>query len=211
MKLATQCIALLLPAAHQQQCLTRRSALRGAVASFALPASALAVDASLGSNGISSYEKLKLDTANKELAEGIAAAQQSVLKTGLDAYATALKSIADSQVTKATASNLDAASSTLKESATGGTDNAALLAQVASIEQRTRTTSAACVKGEKGDPGPAAVQAAKLADELTDLAYAWTAAVRPLQEVTSGQPGLKPAGGYVENFSGLGTRKGGML
>ena len=55
------------------------------------------------------------------------------------------------------------------------------------------------------------VAGAKLADSLTDLAYGWAAAVRPLQEITTGQPDLRPKDGYKENISGLGTRKGGML
>jgi hypothetical protein len=164
-------------------------------------------DVSLGSKGISAYEKLKLDTANKELAEAISASPSSALKPSLDTYAAALSLIANSEATKDTASKLDAASSLLKESTTeSGTE--ALLAQAESIEKRTRSTVAAC---GKDDVGEAAVAAAELADELTDLAYSWSAAIRPLQEVTSGQPELKPAGGYKENVSGLGTRKGGML
>ena len=207
--LLTQCLTLLLPSSQQQHFPTRRSVLHGAVtATFVLPAAAVAADVSLGSTGISSYEKLKLDTANTELAEAIVNSKDSVLKPGLDAYADALKSIAETQsATKDTASKLDAASSLLQTSATSGTE--ALVAQAASIEKLSRSTVGLC---GKPDVGPAAVAATKLADELIDLSYAWTAAVRPLQEVTIGQPDLKRAGGYLENPEGiLGSKKGGML
>ena len=203
-----QCFTLLLPVLQQQEQLlcTRRNMLHGAVAAFALPTAALAADVSLGSSGISAYEKMKLDTANQELAEAIGASQSSALKPSLEAYATALKKIANSEATKDTASQLDAASALLQESANSGTE--ALREQASSVEKRSRSTVAAC---GKSDVGPAAVAATKLADELTDLAYSWAAAVRPLQDVSIGQPDLKPADGYKENVSGLGTRKGGML
>lgn len=208
MPLITRCLALLLPNSQQPLLATRRSVLHGAVATFALPLAANAADVTLGSAGISSYEKLKLDTATSELAEAIVASKSSVLKPSLDAYAEALKLISESSATKDTAAKLDAASALLQQSATGGTEKESLLARAAEIEKLSRSTAAAC---GKPDVGPAAVAASKLADELTDFAYGWTAAVRPLQEVTIGQPDLKPAGGYVENFSGLGTKKGGQL
>ena len=203
----TQCLALLLPASQQQQQLfaTRRNLLlHGAVASLAMPAAVRAADASLGSSGISAYEKLKLDTANSELAEAIIASASSQLKPSLDAYAAALVSIANSE-TKDVAPKLDAASLRLSESAASESKFAD---QVAAIEKQSRSTAAAC---DGKDIGAAALAATKLADGLTDLAYGWTAAVRPLQEITIGQPDLKPAGGYKEGVSGLGTRKGGML
>ena len=205
----TQCFTLLLPAAQQEQlsCTRRGLLLHGAAASFALPRAAVAADVSLGSSGISSYEKLKLDTAIDELAAAMAASESSALKPSLEAYAEALKLIANSKASKETASQLDAASSLLTETATSGTSKESLLAQAASVEKKSRSTAASC----GGDVGAAAVAGTKLADELTDLAYSWAAAVRPLQEVTIGQPALKPAGGYKENVSGLGTRKGGML
>ena len=207
----TQCLALLLPISPQGHLTSRRSVLQhgAVVASFALPAAAVAADVTLGSSGISSYEKLKLDTANNDLAEAVTASTTSALKQGLEAYAAALKLIANSEATKDTAKKLDAAGELLQKSATSGTADEGLLGQAAAIEKQTRATVAAC---EKKDIGPAAVSAAKLADGLTDLAYTWTAQVRPLAEVTIEQPDLKPKGGYVDNPKGiLGSKKGGML
>jgi hypothetical protein len=205
--LGAQCLTLLLPTSQQQKqhLVTRRCVLHGTVASFAMPAAVHAADVSLGSNGISSYEKLKLDTANGELAEAIIASKSSALKSSLEAYAAALNAIANSQATKDTASRLNAASLLLVESSASESKFAD---QIATIEKQSRSTAAACAKA---DVGAAALAGTKLGDALTDLAFGWTATVRPLQEITIGQPDLLSKDGYKESFSGLGTRKGGML
>ena len=79
-----------------------------------------------------------------------------------------------------------------------------LVATLEHAEKRLHTTSGDNV-------GATALAGTKLGDALTDLAFGWTATVRPLQEITIGQPDLLSKDGYKESFSGLGTRKGGML
>ena len=58
-----------------------------------------------------------------------------------------------------------------------------------SIERRGRALLTARAKK---DDGAAAVAATKLATEMTDLAYEWTATEKPLAEITDGTPALKP-------------------
>ena len=153
-----------------------------------VPGHVWAADVSMGSKGISAYEKLQLDKAIGELNEAIELAKDSQLKPSFDSYIAVAKSISDSQIDKVSASTVTAAGAELKRVvATSGQES--YVAEAASIDKRGQALLAAC---KKSDPGPAAVVTTKLVGELTDLAYEWTATQKPLAEITSGAPSSRP-------------------
>ena len=153
-----------------------------------VPGQVWAADVSMGSKGISAYEKLQLDKAVSELNEAIELAKDSQLKPSFDSYIAVARAVSDSQTSKVSASTVTAAGAELKRIvATSG--QAGYVAESESIDKRGQALLAAC---KKSDPGPAAVVTTKLLGELTDLAYEWTATEKPLAEITSGAPSSRP-------------------
>ena len=172
---------------HPLRSINRRSLIQGAGLAM-VPGQVWAADVSMGSKGISAYEKLQLDKAIGELNEAIELAKDSQLKPSFDSYIAVAKSISDSQIDKVSASTVTAAGAELKRVvATSGQEG--YVAEAASIDKKGQALLAAC---KKSDPGPAAVVTTKLVGELTDLAYEWTATQKPLAEITSGAPSSRP-------------------
>eukprot|EP00964_Phaeocystis_antarctica_P056520 scaffold33334_cov86-Phaeocystis_antarctica.AAC.1 len=171
--------------------INRRALVQGAGLAAMVPGQVWAADVSMGSKGISAYEKLQLDKAIGELNEAIEAAKDSQLKPSFDSYIAVAKVVSDSSETKTlsvSASAVTAAGAELKRVvATSGQDG--YVAEAASIDKKGQALLAAC---KKSDPGPAAVVTTKLVGELTDLAYEWTATQKPLAELNIGIQSSRP-------------------
>ena len=176
------------PGSQQTLRINRRALVQGAGLAL-VPGKVWAADVSMGSKGISAYEKMQLDKAIGELNESIELAKDSQLKPSFDSYIAVAKAVSDSQTNKVAASAVTAAGAELKRVvATSGKEG--YVAEAESIDKRGQALLAAC---KKSDPGPAAVVMTKLVGELTDLAYEWSATEKPLAEIVSGAPSLKPS------------------
>ena len=168
---------------------SRRMFVQGAGLLAMTPGPLWAADVSIGSAGISAYEKLQLDNAISELSEAIelAKSKDSQLKPSLDSYLEVAKVVAASQTAKVSAPAVTAAGAELKRVVeTSGREG--YVAEAASIDKRGEALVAA---SKKADPGPAAVVATKLVVELTDLAYEWSATEKPLAEIVVDQRAKK--------------------
>ena len=175
------------------RCMDRRSLLAACV--LVAPCAAKAADVSLGSSGISSYEKLQLTRAIDELVEATNAAKATPLNGKLDAYIEATRLVSAESLDKISTPALEAAIVELKQLA-AATGRDVYEAEAASIDKRGRALIAACAMR---NAGPAAVAATKLAAEVTDLAYEFAATEKPLQAIQDGAPSTKPKSGYVSD------------
>jgi len=184
------------PSTHPPLRINRRTLVQGAGLAI-IPGQVWAADISMGSSGISAYEKLQLDKAIGELNEAIELAKEkdSQLKASMDSYVAVAKVVATSQTDKVSASTVTAAGAELKR-VVEASGQEGYVAEAASIDKRGQTLLAAC---KKSDPGPAAVATTKLVVELTDLAYEWTATQKPLAEIASGAPSTRPKNGFVQD------------
>ena len=151
----------------------------------------------LGSVGISAYQKMKLDQALGDLAEPTAAAD-ATLKPTLEAYAKLIRAVEAERLSEVTEAAFNSAGSALADlSAT----SPSLSGMVDSIGKKGQLVSAAA---KKGDISAAAKAALSLGDEVTDFAYAFAAADRPVAPKTAlGAPDLRAKEGAV--FAGTGT------
>lgn len=146
----------------------------------------------LGSEGISSYEKMKLDEATANLADAAKlAAGDAALSPALGAYAKALPLVSTSTpaaplLGQVDGARLEAASGALADLSRG---NDSLGKQAEALGKSTAKLVSSCARN---DGGGAAVAAIALADQLTDFTYEWSATPKPevLKEIT-GQPPLR--------------------
>jgi hypothetical protein len=143
--------------------------------------------ASLGSKGISAYEKLKLDQALTALDEVRATATDSIKPT-LDDYAALPSIIKNNQLSELREAALTEAAERLVRLA--GSD-AALGELAAAGGKKLKVLAAAAAKG---DPSGAAVAATGALDVVTDFAYGYLAAEKPLATYKEAPP-LVPAKG----------------
>jgi len=165
----------------------RRSVALGA-ASLIAPPAVRAADVSLGSDGLSSFEALKLREALKELSEAMEVAKATALKPIGDSYLGVFQEVLESQIQAISTSKIQSTGDELlRVAASSGKESYGMEAR--SIEKSGNALVAACAKK---DVGAAAKTATKLATEMTDLAYEWTATEKPLAEITGGTPALKP-------------------
>ena len=190
----TLALSLVLPTSLSRQQLIRSSAA-ASVATFGRAAWATPGDftkqglpsgpgsVSLGSDGISAYEEMKLDKAVKELEEvkGVAPAS---LQPVLDSFGALNKQVRNREGLKTiSAAKLEAASASLTALAAS---NENLLAQ---SEEITKLGLQVGVSAGKGDVGKSAKALSGLIDTLVDFGYAFKGNPdeRPLAEY---RPGL---------------------
>ena len=126
----------------------------------------------LGSAGISAYEKLKIEKAVADLAEGMSAANDPKLLPTLDYFSKLFAAVKESELQRVDAGSVEKAAGNIAALASG---NERFESQAASIGKRTAALSAAA---KKGDEGAAATAAIKLADELADFAFGWCVPTR---------------------------------
>lgn len=177
--------------------LSRQAVLRGAFA-LALGSTAPAAFASegdlakqgglggrpatLGSDGISAYEQLKLDKALEELAEPFAIAGPNIKPTIDLLLSSTLPKVRNSQLDAIDTSKISVATQSLLGLAT---DDSSLEEQAKSMVKLGSNLIKAV---EKGDEGAAAMAAIALANELTEYAYEYGGKERPLPPLRAGQP-----------------------
>jgi len=138
----------------------------------------------LGSNGISAYQKMKLDQALGDLAEPMGSAD-ATLKPTLEAYAKLIRAVESEQLAEVTESALSSAGAALADLSAGSS----LSGAAESIGKTGQQVAAAVAKK---DISTAAKAALSLGDEVTDFAYAWASADRPVAPKTAiGAPSLR--------------------
>lgn len=148
--------------------------------------------ASLGSNGISAYEKLKLEKALSELSEPAAIAGDNIKPTIELLLTSTLPKVRDSKLDLIDTNKISVAT----ESLLGlSTDDSSLENQAASM---VKLGSKLIKAVQQKDEGAAALAATALAEELTDFAYEYGGKERPLPPLRAGQPVVYTPGARKE-------------
>ena len=136
----------------------------------------------LSSGGISSYQKLKLETALAELAQPAGTATGQV-KDALDACLKTLPRVSDSSIAESDVKRLLLAANELSGLASSGAEG--LKATAESIVTKSTAFEAAV---QKKDSKKLAEVAIALADSLTDFAYGAAQEEKPLAPLRNGTP-----------------------
>jgi len=135
----------------------------------------------LGSGkGVPAYSQMKLSNALQELSEPLQSAPDS-LKSTLEVFSATLPLTGSSRLSEIDTARLRSAASTL---ATLSTTEALQRASTAIGSRNLALLSAV----QKGDATAATSAAVTLAEDLTDFAYAFNLAERPLKEIQKGAP-----------------------